>query len=401
MHESLWVYLSIPVMAAAIGYVTKLLLIEMIFRPLEFRGPVEPWLGWQGQVPRNAAKMATIAIDTLEARLLRPAEILDLVDPDDVARELEEPLRRAIAEITEEIATTYEPAVWAAMPDGAKRALVRRVEAQAPATIRRLLEEVREHLDQVFNLKYTVVQTLVRDKARLVELFRGIGGNAFGFMRRAGLIFGFAIGVVQSVALLVTGQELLLPLFGLLTGGVTDFLALQMIFRPVRPGRYLGLRWQGLFHRLRPQITRDYAAMMAADILTPRAIMEGVLSGPMADRLFALIESEVHRAIDAQAPALLRPVVTVAGGPPYARLKEDATQRVIAHMTANLDLVEDYAKRRIDLQALLEERMALMTDEEYEGLLRPVFKDDEWIVVVLGAALGFLFGELQLHLLLR
>jgi hypothetical protein len=44
--------------------------------------------------------------------------------------------------------------------------------------------------------------------------------------------------------------------------------------------------------------------------------------------------------------------------------------------------------------------MDLMTDEQYEGLLRPIFKDDEWIVVVLGAALGFLFGELQVHLLL-
>ena len=32
-------------------------------------------------------------------------------------------------------------------------------------------------------------------------------------------------------------------------------------------------------------------------------------------------------------------------------------------------------------------------------MIRPVFKDDEWLVVVVGGGLGFLVGELQVHLL--
>jgi hypothetical protein len=38
--------------------------------------------------------------------------------------------------------------------------------------------------------------------------------------------------------------------------------------------------------------------------------------------------------------------------------------------------------------------MALLDTDSYENLLRPAFNDDEWIVVALGATLGFLFGEL-------
>ena len=45
--------------------------------------------------------------------------------------------------------------------------------------------------------------------------------------------------------------------------------------------------------------------------------------------------------------------------------------------------------------------MTDLNDDEYEGLLRPAFKQDEWKLVALGAALGFLVGELQVHLLLR
>lgn len=41
-----------------------------------------------------------------------------------------------------------------------------------------------------------------------------------------------------------------------------------------------------------------------------------------------------------------------------------------------------------------------LTDLEYEGLLRPAFKQDEWKLMAIGGILGFLVGELQFHLLL-
>ena len=40
-----------------------------------------------------------------------------------------------------------------------------------------------------------------------------------------------------------------------------------------------------------------------------------------------------------------------------------------------------------------------MDTDAYESLLRPAFKDDEWVVVALGATLGFLFGELQVQII--
>lgn len=401
MSQPWWVYAVIPVFAGFIGYVTKLLMIEMIFRPLEFKGLVDPWLGWQGQVPRKAAKMAVTAVSTLSDNLLDPRELIDRIDPDELVRELAVPLHEAVAEMADELAREYQPRVWAAMPAVAKRTLIARVERRTPDVLRRLLADIREHLDYVFDFELTVVETLTRDRVKLVELFRGLGGGTFGFMRRAGLIFGAGIGIVQAVVLYVTHEKLLLPLFGLLTGGLTDYLALQMVFRPIRPGRFLLLPWQGLFHRCRPEITRDYAAMMATDILTPATLMEGILTGPSSDRLYALVEEEVHRTIDDQAPELARPLVIAVGGRTYHSLKEATARRVLAEMPVRAGLVGDYAARKLDLQNLLAERMDLMTDEQYESLLRPIFKDDEWIVVVLGAALGFLFGELQLHLLLQ
>jgi hypothetical protein len=44
--EHWYIDLSIPLVAALIGYVTKLVAIRMMFQPLEFVG-IRPYLGWR------------------------------------------------------------------------------------------------------------------------------------------------------------------------------------------------------------------------------------------------------------------------------------------------------------------------------------------------------------------
>jgi hypothetical protein len=43
----------------------------------------------------------------------------------------------------------------------------------------------------------------------------------------------------------------------------------------------------------------------------------------------------------------------------------------------------------------------LMTPLRYEGLLRPAFRQDEWKLIAVGAAIGFIVGELQVLLVLH
>ncbi|TPS15715.1 DUF445 domain-containing protein, partial [Acinetobacter baumannii] len=37
---------------------------------------------------------------------------------------------------------------------------------------------------------------------------------------------------------------------------------------------------------------------------------------------------------------------------------------------------------------------------EFEGMLRPAFKEDEWALIAVGAVLGFVVGELQIQFML-
>src|SRR5262245_32887513 len=166
LRQSWWLYASMPVVAALIGYVTKLVAIRMMFEPIEFVG-WKPYLGWQGIVPRRAATMAAIACDTLTSRLIRPAELFARLDPDRIARETEKPMLDAVDEITREVASHYQPGLWEAMPEGVRVRIIQRIQADAPQLVRQIMVELQANLDRVFDLKDMVVGNLMRDKRLL------------------------------------------------------------------------------------------------------------------------------------------------------------------------------------------------------------------------------------------
>jgi uncharacterized membrane protein YheB (UPF0754 family) len=366
----------------------------MMFEPIEFRG-IRPWLGWQGVVPRRAARMASIAVDTMTRHLISAGEVISRLDPDRIAAEIDGPLRAATDGIVRTIMTEYDPDLWRAMPERAKQAVIGRAQGEVPGIVRAVLAEIQQDPEAVFDLKGMVVTNLVTDKALLNRIFLRAGWKEFRFIARSGIWFGGGIGLLQLTLWIFFRQPLLMPAFGLVVGWFTDWLALKMIFNPKQPKRILGFRVQGLFLRRRREVAADYGALIADEIITPRKVIHAVLTGPLSDRVFAMVRRQVQGALDHSAGAARPLLVATVGTTRYQEMKLSITAQVMARLPHTLRHVELYAKQAMDVRSLLVEKMQHLTDRQFERLIRPAFEEDEWKLIAVGAILGFLMGELQ------
>lgn len=392
--EHWYIDLSIPLVAALIGYVTKLVAIRMMFEPVEFRG-IRPYLGWQGIVPRRAARMAAIAVDTMTRELVSAAEVLSRLDPELVAREIAEPLRRAADDITREVMAEYQPGMWEAMPEPVRHLVVTRAQAETPRMVREVLADIQTDVDAVFDLKSMVVTDLVTDKALLNRIFREAGRKEFRFIARSGIWFGGLIGLLQMTLWVLFHQPLIMPLFGLIVGWCTDWLALKLIFNPKRPIYVLGFRIQGLFLKRRREVAADYGALIADQVITPRKVIEAILNGPMSDRVLAMIRRQVQTTLDRSA-GLARPlVVLTVGSSRYQEMKRSIATKVMDRLPETMTHLEAYARETMDVRNLIVDKMQGLDELQFEALIRPAFEQDEWILIAVGALLGFVMGEAQ------
>ena len=399
-QANLWLYISIPFISGLIGYITKVVAIEMMFSPLEFIG-IKPFFGWQGIVPRKAVKMATISVELMTTRLITAEEIFARLDPKRIAKEIEAPMTAAVEDIVYDVAQTYKPGLWEAMPDFARLKIVKKVQAEAPAVVEAVMAEVQKDVGKYFDIKHMVISNLLKDKRMLNDIFKKVGRQEFKFFSNAGFYFGFGIGLIQMVCWLIWHQGWMLPAFGGFVGFFSDWAALQMMFRPLEPRKYLGITVQGLFLRRQQEVARDYAALISKELLTPANMIEELCRGPMSDRIMDLLHRHVRLMIDNQSGMVKPLVVYAVGTQQYIAMKSNVAQKIMAQLPETMKHMESYAEDAMDIRNTLVERMQRLTPTEFEGMLRPAFKEDEWSLIAVGAALGFLVGELQVQFMLH
>ncbi|MCW2494920.1 DUF445 domain-containing protein [Jatrophihabitans sp.] len=390
-----YIDLSIPVVAAVIGYLTKLVAIRMMFEPIEFIGFRRPYLGWQGIVPRRAARMASIAVDTMTRELISAGEVVARLDPELIAKEIAEPMRRATEEVVAEIMAEYQPGVWEAMPEAVRNLVIMRAQAETPRMIREVLADIQRDVDAVFDLKAMVLTNLLTDKRLLNRIFREAGHKEFRFIIRSGIYFGGTIGLLQMTLWVLFHEPLIMPAFGLIVGWFTDWLALKLIFNPKRPITVFRWHIQGLFLKRRREVAADYGALIADEIITPEKVIGAILNGPLSDRVFAMVRREVQSALD-RSTGIAKPlVVMTVGSAKYDRMKRSIASKVMARLPETMVYIEDYARESMDIRNLLVEKMQQLDELQFEALIRPAFEQDEWILITVGAVLGFVMGEAQ------
>jgi uncharacterized membrane protein YheB (UPF0754 family) len=190
-------------------------------------------------------------------------------------------------------------------------------------------------------------------------------------------------------------DPVIMPLFGGAVGWLTDWLALKLIFNPKQPKRFLGLEIQGLFLKRRREVAADYGALIADEIITPHKVIHAVLTGPLSDRVFAMVRRQVQDALDRSAGAARPVLVATVGTTRYQEMKLAITGQVMARLPHTLRHVEAYARQAMDVRAQLVSKMKLLTDRQFERLIRPAFEQDEWKLIAVGAVLGFVMGEMQ------
>lgn len=400
-HKELLVYLSMPVTSAFVGWLTNWIAIKMTFYPLKFWG-IPPYIGWQGIIPRKAHKMASKSVELMTAKLIKVEEIFDKVKPHEMARELAEPMKKVTNELVDEVGRTANQTVWDLTPGAVREQIAKQVNKETGPLLETTINEIKRNIYQVFDLKSLVIKNLTGENVVLLnEMFQRCGKKEFTFIALSGIYFGFPFGMIQMAQWYFYQAPWTVPIVGVIVGYYTNWLALKMIFRPLREKKIMGLvKYQGLFLKRQKEVSKEYADIVANKILSPHQVLENFIYGRAAEAFFSVIQSNVIRAL-AKLEGMAQPVLSFAvGSERYESLKELIIRRINEAVPKYATKVEGYLGKAMDLERTLYERLSNLPPEDFEELLRTAFQEDEWILILVGSALGFGVGLMQMLFIL-
>ncbi len=392
-----WKYLSIPVVAALVGWSTNWVAIKMLFYPLEPFGK-PPYLGWQGIIPSKAAKMGAITVDTTLSKLGSLMEVFQAMSPQKITEHLIERITPQVKSYINWVMLEEDPAVWKMLPDFVQNSIIGNVRARLPEAIERIIKDVAASIEEMVDLKAVVVKQLVRDKRIVNRIFLECGDREFRFIIRSGLYFGFLFGILQMGVWYFFQNWWILPLFGVLVGYATNWIALRIIFQPLHPRKIGPWTLQGLFLKRQREVADIWCEIVTREIITVRNIIDEMLTGERSARTYEIVGAHIRTLVD-EAMGISEPLVRFAiGSRGYEVIKEAASQKAVL---ASFNAFDDPAfneERAAVVKEMIRERMVQLSPEEFQNLLRPAFQEEEMKLIILGAVLGFLAGMAQLYL---
>ena len=391
-----WSYIAIPFVGAFIGWFTNWKAIKLTFYPKTFWG-IPPFLGWQGIVPRKAEKMAGMAIDLITSKLLSVDEIFSRIDPKRMAEEMRAPILSIVPSLIHETMEEYAPKTWESLPLMVRERVIRKAMDDIPKVIADIINEIRIHPAEVLDLRQMVIDACKRDPGLLIRIFQTVGKNEFRFIELSGLIFGIPFGLLQMFIWFFIQPWWFLTFGGALVGGFINWLAIVMIFNPKQPRRFGPFVLHGLFMRRQKEVAEAYSKMVAEELLNPQNIIDAILKGPLSDGLFRIVSKHVKAALDRETEQMMPFMEYMIGTQRYIEMKNRAVDRMMAEAPAVIQPLHDYSKQVLDIENTLRIKLESLPVEDFEDMLHPVFKEDEWILIALGVVLGGLVGYLQWH----
>jgi uncharacterized membrane protein YheB (UPF0754 family) len=412
------VFWTIPVFTAVVGWLINWTGLIMLFNPVrlhgvrisgladlarlapnkiqEIPGLLHGVVGWQGIVPGRAAKMGSIAVDKVIAKIGTPKEFYEQLDPPAIAEHIVSIMEPKVPEIVDGVMVRQHPTLWANLPPRIKEAVFERVGHQLPDIIEGITTEIGEHIDQLLDPKIMVIEHFRDNPALVNRIFYDIGERELKLMVNFGFVFGFLLGIPVAVIDHTFGIWWLLPFLGVIVGWTTNLLGMALIFQPVDEKRVLGVRLHGLFLRRQAGVADVYAQIIADDVVTLENIGDFLLNGPRGDRTQQMLEDAMGPAIDrAAGPA--RAALRVAVG----TREFDAIRDQVAHESARYTITpfrdpEFSAQQSEKIRNLFATRIRELPSQDFVEMLRSAIKEDEWMLYAHGAIMGFAGGVAHL-----
>jgi uncharacterized membrane protein YheB (UPF0754 family) len=187
------------------------------------------------------------------------------------------------------------------------------------------------------------------------------------------------------------------PLLGGVIGWVTNWLAVKMIFRPIKPRRFLGIRVQGLIGRRQKDLAKSVGEVVGDHLVQHEDIVRGFRNVDLEAMLGDVLERGMAPKIEE-----LRNLPLIGGFLTPDRIKDlrsGIVKQVMKQQDVIFEKLEQAVEEGLDVQELVEKKVASFQVEKLEKIVLKVASRELRAIEWLGGVLGVLIGLLQVLLI--
>lgn len=181
---------------------------------------------------------------------------------------------------------------------------------------------------------------------------------------------------------------------------LTIWMALKLLFHPRNPKRILGFTLHGVFPKRQGQIAESLGRIVGQELLSFGDIEKTITNPDNTRKILPLAEEHIDHFLRIKLKESMPMIAMFIGDKTIGQLKgvfmkelEELFPIIMKNYVANL-------KNDLDLEKIVVDKIANFSSDKLETMLNQILTKEFRFVEVIGAALGFFIGLLQIFLTL-
>ena len=187
----------------------------------------------------------------------------------------------------------------------------------------------------------------------------------------------------------------LLPLISAFIGWFTNWIAIKMLFHPKEPKRFLGITIHGIFPKGQKQFAQKLGVLVASELLHFDEIAQKIADPDQLQEVKPFVEKHIDHFLEHKLKEKLPVIALFVGAGTLDKIKEGLLEEIDALLPQLMQQYAENLKSKIDIQAMVTEKVAHFSSDKLEEILVSIMKKEFRFVEIIGAVLGFVIGMLQ------
>lgn len=187
----------------------------------------------------------------------------------------------------------------------------------------------------------------------------------------------------------------LLPVIGAITGWVTNWIAVKMLFHPKEPKNFIFFKVQGVFPKRQKVMAEKLGHIVSTELFSIDDVVDKMKSADTTEVL-GFVETKIDDFIQNKLPAQMPMLAMFLSADIKTKIKTTLVTEIEGVIPGVIETYANKLKTEVDIKAIVYEKVVNFSGDKLEEILVSIMKKEFKFIELLGGVLGFLIGLIQL-----
>ncbi len=190
-----------------------------------------------------------------------------------------------------------------------------------------------------------------------------------------------------------------LPIIAALTGWITNYIAIKMLFHPREKVRLLFFDIQGIFPKRQNKLAEKLGKIVADELFSVEEVKKSLQDPKGIEEVNEVVEAKLDDFLENKMVDSMPMLYLFMNDELKAKIKTTLQLEIQLMMPEMIDRFVNKIENEVDVEKTVYEKVVGFSSDKLESILYSIMSKEFKFIEILGGVLGFIIGLIQIAIL--